>query len=77
MCASGQVLKRVYPKMSLVGREYPLEWITRQMTKAGMVVISAKKMPVLYATHTVKRQVQSEYREVQSSYAEKQAVDYD
>ena len=39
------------------GREYPLEWITRQMGKAGMVVVSARKMPVLYAQHTVKRQV--------------------
>jgi len=39
------------------GREYPLDWITRQMKKSGMVVTSAKKMPVLYAPHTVKRQV--------------------
>ncbi|CAM9900998.1 unnamed protein product [Ectocarpus fasciculatus] len=37
--------------------EYPLDWITRQMKKSGMVVTSAKKMPVLYAPHTVKRQL--------------------
>lgn len=41
----------------LVPREYPLDWITRQMKKSGMVVTAAKKMPVLYAPHTVKRQV--------------------
>lgn len=40
-------------------REYPLDWITRQLKKAGMVVISVRKMPVLYAPHTVKRQVSS------------------
>lgn len=39
------------------GREYPLDWITRQMKRSGMVVTAAKKMPVLYAPHTVKRQV--------------------
>lgn len=39
------------------GREYPLDWITRQMGRSGMVVTAAKKMPVLYAPHTVKRQV--------------------
>lgn len=38
-------------------REYPLDWITRQMKKAGMKVVSARKMPVLYAPHTVKRQL--------------------
>ncbi|CAM9589685.1 unnamed protein product [Sphacelaria rigidula] len=38
-------------------REYPLDWITRQMEKAGMKVLSARKMPVIYAPHTVKRQL--------------------
>ena len=38
-------------------REYPLDWILRQIKKAGMVTVSAKKMSVLYAPHTIKRQV--------------------
>lgn len=38
-------------------REYPLDWITRQMATAGLKVVAAKRWPVLYSPHTIKRQV--------------------
>lgn len=54
----------VHVSMELAGvahvsayREYPLDWVVRQMKKVGMEVISARRMAVLYAPHTVKRQV--------------------
>ncbi|CAM9723199.1 unnamed protein product, partial [Choristocarpus tenellus] len=38
-------------------REYPLDWIVRQLERSGFAVTSAQKMPIIYTPRTVKRQV--------------------
>ncbi|CAM9557708.1 unnamed protein product [Discosporangium mesarthrocarpum] len=38
-------------------REYPLDWIARQLKGSGFAVPSTRKMPVVYTPRTVKRQL--------------------
>jgi hypothetical protein len=38
-------------------REFPLDWIYRQMTMAGFEVRSQQKFPNIYTAYTIKRQV--------------------
>jgi len=38
-------------------REYPLEWIQRQLLKSGYRIISTHKMPIVYSFDNIKRQI--------------------
>ena len=38
-------------------REYPLEWITRNLAKSGFKVITTATFPILYSHETILRQL--------------------
>jgi hypothetical protein len=38
-------------------REFPIEWVERQLKKSGYTVVCSKRMPILHSESSIRRQL--------------------